>query len=354
MADNFLWDKDAPNPTPDVENPSAANSNTSANSRHDSSRRSTSKALKLGLIILAVSGIVTVGVALGLRNNSTDDSVATQTAAANLVVQESFVSEVTSEPDSPNPKKQKTKAEASRFFASGYETCADLEKDITNAFKLYIDKYIANEAVTNEMYASCDPDNENWMDDYYYDYYYYSLTPNNATESLPKQTRNIPAHDPTTRAGSHTKNGKRGPRATGQQGNGFDQNVQHEGVAEKDKVVSDGTFVYAAYGDVLYAWTAADSTKEVSITQVTGVQVVECDWDTEPCTTTSKPSIQALFLSNSRLTAIVTQSSWTNNLPETYTQPAFDTSTKTLIIVFDISDVTLGSPLNELGRKEIK
>jgi hypothetical protein len=182
-----------------------------------------------------------------------------------------------------------------------------------------------------------------------------SLNPKKVTKSLSMQTRNIPAQNPTTRAGSNTKNGKRGPRATDQQGDGFGQNVQHEGVAEKDKVVSDGTFVYAAYGDVLYAWTAADSTKGVSITQVTGDQVVECDWDTtEPCTTTSKPNIQTLFLGNSRLTAIVTQSSWTNTLPETYTQPAFDTSTKTLIIVFDISDVTLGSPLNELGRKEIK
>ena len=179
MADNFHWDNDLPNPTQDVENPSAvqnkeSNTNTntatsgSSSPHHVGSSRPASKALKLSLVFLALAAVVAVGVALGLRNNSTDDTVATQTAAANLVVQESFVSEVTSEPDSPNPKKQKTKAEASRFFASGYETCADLEKDITNAFKLYIDKYIANEAVTNEMYASCDPDNENWMDDYYY------------------------------------------------------------------------------------------------------------------------------------------------------------------------------------------
>jgi hypothetical protein len=348
MADNFCWDNDLPNPTQDVEtavqnNGPDSNTHTPTSSaRPTSSHRSTSKTLKLSLVFLALATVVAVGVALGLRSSSsTDDSIATQTAAASSVVQEKFVSEVTSELDSPNPKKQKPKAEASRSFASGYETCADLEKDITDALELYIDKYIANEAVSNEKYASCDPDNDNWMDDYYDD----SLTPNKVTKSLPKQTRNTPAHNPIARA--HTKNGKRGSSAMGQQGNGFDQNVQHEGATEKDEVVSDGTFVYTAYGDVLYAWTAADSTQGVSITQISMEDVTECDWDiTEPCTTTSKPSIQALFLSNSRLTAIVTQSRL-----EMYTQAS---STKTLIIVFDISDVTLGSPLNELGRKEIR
>ena len=357
MADNFCWDNDLPNPTQDVEtavqnNGPDRNTHTPTSSpRPTSSHRSTSKTLKLSLFFLALATVVAVGVALGLRgSSSTDDSIATQTAAASSVVQEKFVSEVTSELDSPNPKKQKTKAEASRSFASKYETCADLEKDITDALELYIDKHIANEAVSNEKYASCDPDNDNWMDDYYDD----SLTPNKVTKSLPKQTRNTPAHNPITRAGSHTKNGKRGYRAMGQQGNGFDQNVQHEGVTEQDEVVSDGTFVYTAYGDVLYAWTAADSTQGVSITQISMEDVTECDWDGKPCTTTSKPSIQALFLSNSRLTAIVRQSSLAYSLLETYTQPVWVSSTKTLIIVFDISDVTLGSPLNELGRKEIR
>jgi hypothetical protein len=72
---------------------------------------------------------------------------------------------------------------------------------------------------------------------------------------------------------------------------------------------------------------------------------------TEPCTTTTKPSIQALFLGNSRLTVIVSQSSWENNTPEDYVQPII-MGTKSTILVFD-TNVTLGSPLIEVGRMEL-
>jgi hypothetical protein len=45
-----------------------------------------------------------------------------------------------------------------------------LEKDITEALKLYISNYINNEAENNEMYANCDPDNDYWYWEYYYGY----------------------------------------------------------------------------------------------------------------------------------------------------------------------------------------
>jgi hypothetical protein len=62
----------------------------------------------------------------------------------------------------------------SSSVADGYETCSDLEKDITEALKLYMSNFISSEAETTYV---CDPNNENWMMEYYgYDYYYHDYS----------------------------------------------------------------------------------------------------------------------------------------------------------------------------------
>jgi DNA excision repair protein ERCC-4 len=121
-------------------------------------------------------------------------------------------------------------------------------------------------------------------------------------------------------------------------------------VNERDKVVSDGRFIFAAYGDVLQVWSAHGSTEEVSITQMPG-DVKDCDPDkTELCISSTKPSIQALFLGNGRLIAVVSQNF---DLYGTFDPSQFFDATKLAVIVYDVSDVTLGSPLNELAHKEL-
>ena len=181
MADKFLWDQESPNPTSDVENPPVSvNNNAAPESRLEGSRCSTSKAVKLGLGLTAVAGVVALGVILGL-NRSTDDPVAMQTASsASFVTNKATQGVDESKPStvkSANGYSISSGAQAkmtSTSITQGYETCDDLEKDITEALKLYMSDFIANEAVMNEVYASCDPDNENWWSDIYgYDDYIY-------------------------------------------------------------------------------------------------------------------------------------------------------------------------------------
>jgi DNA excision repair protein ERCC-4 len=74
---------------------------------------------------------------------------------------------------SPGPLQARVKM-VSPSILDGYETCSDLESDVTEALKLYMDEFIMNEAEINEIYASCDPENDNWYSDLYgVDYYYY-------------------------------------------------------------------------------------------------------------------------------------------------------------------------------------
>jgi DNA excision repair protein ERCC-4 len=193
MADTFLWDEDSLNPTGDVENPpvSIANDGQEANtdsgiskSTHATNFCSTSKAAKLGLGLLASAGVVAIGVVLGL-NGSKDDPVPMQAASsASSIVKEAdqgFVESNTKSINdsyitSPSSLEARVKMASSSSAKGFYDTCDDLEKDIIEALKLYMVDYIANEAVINEAYASCDPDNENWWWDLFWyddDYYYH-------------------------------------------------------------------------------------------------------------------------------------------------------------------------------------
>jgi hypothetical protein len=178
MADNNLWgNSPSSNPTSDVENPSpAANVNTPPNNSAQCNSFSTSKAVKLALLLTAMAGAVALGVVLGL-NSSSDKPEVVQAASLASSVKSVQVENNASGKDTKSKKTSSGLLEAkvksvSSSVIEGYETCSDLEKDITEALKLYISNYISSEAEFSEIYANCDPDNENWMN-YGSEYYYY-------------------------------------------------------------------------------------------------------------------------------------------------------------------------------------
>jgi hypothetical protein len=261
MVDKFLCDKQSPNPAHDAENPSTSidniacaissrNAATTSATRREGSPRSISKAITLGLVFIGLSVVVVFGVVLGRNDTSRDDVVATQAASGSSIAQQIFVSESQEEKYSPDAtgdtpmiqtaiesESNALKSTASEYYTStgplqarvkmvspsildGYETCSDLERDITEALKLYMDEFIMNEAVVNEIYASCDPDNDDWYSDffggeyYYYDHQYYGallfyisicysvhiFNVANCTllESVIQMTQNSPVLQPTT------------------------------------------------------------------------------------------------------------------------------------------------------------
>ena len=174
----------------------------------------------------------------------------------------------------------------------------------------------------------------------------------NTPAGLKQQAR---SNIPSVRQGD-TKNSKSRIKKSGGTQDSVDQNSQNKDVNEKDKVVSDGTFIYAAYGDVLYAWPADGEMKEASITYMPG-EAKECEWDAAlPCTTISKPKIEALFFGkdNSRLTVLVSQSIYEYPTPADQSPPLVtDYGAKLDVRVYDASEVMPGSPLNELGHKSL-
>jgi len=155
----------------------------------------------------------------------------------------------------------------------------------------------------------------------------------------------------------------------------FGTNNQVEGVDEADIVKSDGDFVFAAYGDLLYAWNATDGTKGVSITAMPyeAINLTDCQnsngmpelmpidrtrkasimiWN--PCQQ-PKPRIDSLLLHNTRLTAIVSEDKfWYYGMKEESKPKIISNNIKMTIRVYDISDVpTDGRPLTLLGEKVI-
>eukprot|EP00804_Cyclotella_cryptica_P004660 CCRYP_019470-RA/>CCRYP_019470-RA protein AED:0.07 eAED:0.07 QI:559/1/1/1/1/1/3/377/1074 len=488
MADNYLWDKQSPNPSQDVENPPVPNDNiasvvnsssiSTGSTQHERRSLAISKTMKLGFVFVALSVAVVLGVTLTLERKSSLGGATSETVSASAIAASSPTGESGIENESSNqadnthttlslietkpddlhsmkteyytslgPLEARVKM-VSPSIVNGYESCSDLEGDITEALKLYMNKFIMNEAVSGEMNANCDPENENWWWDlygysnYYYDEVNYTCSPasNDTTTSCVTENTEVPwvvtwhvadhaegklfynetearteyesidsqwakrLYDPSknivdeqgsmpesmwcqletwaynaqcngeapsalkkrksiakqSRSGtrsastdSSTGHRNRGSKQGDKSGDSHGLNNQNDSANENDRVVSDGTYIFAAYGDVLYTWAANDMTDGVSITKMPSNETA-CDWNvTEPCIETTKPVIRALFLGNSRLSVIMSQSSWfypTQNK----TQPIItDFDTKTSVLVFDISEVSLGYPLEQLGYTEL-
>ena len=115
------------------------------------------------------------------------------------------------------------------------------------------------------------------------------------------------SHTPSASMHRDTGHSNCGSKNGDNTGDSHRQNNQNDSANEPDRVVSVGTYVYAAYHAILYAWAANDMSLGVSMTNMASV----CDLNvTEGCDTTWKPTIKALFLGNSRLTVIMSQTSW--------------------------------------------
>lgn len=205
MIGSVLWDRQSLNPKPNVESPSAVINGTSNTSPSNNSRegnfRLMSKTGKLGLTLMALAGALALVIVLGL-NSSSDNGLGTQAASTSSGADRSPTIDSydhnTDKADNVLMRKDTTKSEpnapksnkslnytssgsleaqvpiASSSIVDGYVTCSDMESDITEALKLFMNNFINNEAVSGEMYADCDPDNENWYDHLYgYDDYSY-------------------------------------------------------------------------------------------------------------------------------------------------------------------------------------
>ncbi len=136
--------------------------------------------------------------------------------------------------------------------------------------------------------------------------------------------------------------------------------------------------MFAAYGEVLYAWNAIDGpNKGVSITELPYDKVKICDFTTleptplndedvsssnsstvqeeEPCYYYQpKPVIVALLLHEDRLTAIVSEDTYASTTGTTqWTPKIISDYTKLTIRVYDISNIPLDdSPLTLLAKSE--
>lgn len=336
MAD-YLSGEQSPYLIRDFENPSPAAANVNVRPRN---------IVKLALELTAVACVIALGVVLG-KNRSSDEPKIIQAASS-----ASSVSSVIAENNESGKATKSFKQEPNMVPSSiTYETCSDLEKDITEALTLYINNYISIEAETKEMYANCVPFEVTTTA---VPYEVTTPTPAKKTAAKALKLRARPSNrrDVTKRSNKDkrtsrsernrkSKSGKKsGSKRSGDADHsGFEQNSRNENVTEGDKVVSDGKFIYAAHEDVLQVWSADGSIDGVSITQMSP-DAINDRKDVRDYST-HVPWIQDLFLSNGRLTVVVSP------------DELADYDIKLAVRVYDVSDVKLGSPLNELARKEL-
>mmetsp|Transcript_14548 Transcript_14548/g.31342 ORF Transcript_14548/g.31342 Transcript_14548/m.31342 type:complete len:906 (-) Transcript_14548:70-2787(-) len=351
----------------------------------DAGERSISKrAVKFGSVIVFLSAVAIV-VGVYLRHASNADGTNSKENNGNLFASSTLQS-------------QEVKMVAPSI-TNGYSTCFDLQKDIVDALKHYAKSLIQEEATSSysEMYASCDPNNPNWQPEYQEEvgdgggYMYDEDTtqdaqasplpdPNPVTDNVEKEvvgkisSKSRKKHKETkgsskqakaassSRDVNHSRKKQRSSsgRANSTPFNSFQSKNQVEGMDTADKVKSDGTHVFTAYQDVIYAWNASDALQGVSITKIPD-NSYDCDFNkgaASPCTYISKPTVKALLLSGTRLTAIVGQYIAVSLDPTlsvvegTYAPPIISNEEQTLVYVFDTSILSLDgtSPLNELGH----
>lgn len=264
--------------------------------------------------------------------------------------------------------------------AQGYSSCDDLKDDILNALKHFANSIIVSESQYSDWYENCDPNATN----NYYPYIGQDDVMYTIEASTPESA---PLAEGSGASGSQA--------AEKVQEDSYETNNQVDGVDEADIVKSDGDYVYAAYGDQLFVWSATDGTKGVSITKMPHEEIdvpepdedvviieeteesltLEIEFDGKkkrrnrhrktssfigwfPCDTNPKPRILSLLLQGSRLTAIVSEDTpfgcYSEKTKEEKESILRDYS-KITIKVYDITDVpTDGSPLKLVGEREIK
>ena len=128
----------------------------------------------------------------------------------------------------------------------------------------------------------------------------------------------------------------------------FETNNQEEGVDEADTVKSDGTYVYAIYGDTIVVWEALTGTL---VTNETLPPVVRQFGD-PPRYFYAKPFIQSLLLSGSRLTAIV--HGYGDSIVDTLDfQPVLYNTMATRIFVFSTESLASTGQLTKVHERDV-
>jgi DNA excision repair protein ERCC-4 len=243
-------------------------------------------------------------------------------------------------------------------------------------------------------WAKCDPEDPNWNP---WGGNYWPQYPIAYGESAAAADMAMPEMAATATVGSAKEDS-------------YGTNNQVEGVDEADIVKSDGIHVFAAYGDLLYAWNATDGTTGTSVTPMPynktnctdgpmpiiepfvyydyEDELVENSTDTVADSSSStstgsssekkiprrqqserqtmsmpyyphcyqpKPQILSLLLHGSHLTAVVSENNYMIQ-PYSTEMPSLINDYSTLTIrVYDVSTVpTDGSPLTLLGERKLK
>eukprot|EP00970_Alexandrium_tamarense_P000298 scaffold32_cov190-Alexandrium_tamarense.AAC.16 len=156
--------------------------------------------------------------------------------------------------------------------ANGYDSCDALKDDITNALKHYANMVIVSEK-SNNLYAKCDPSDPNWNP--------WGLDDGVIYEGNEEMTSSAPIPEDASISFDSAPAG--GAESSSKvQEDSFGTNNQVEGVDEADIVKSDGNYVYAGYGDILYVWNATDGSTGMSVTRMPYNDTKEEDCEVPP------------------------------------------------------------------------
>ena len=124
----------------------------------------------------------------------------------------------------------------------------------------------------------------------------------------------------------------------------FETNNQVDGVDEADMVKSDGTYVYAAYGDAIVVWKAATGTYITNYT-LPALDESEYSW--------SSPSISGMSLESDRLVVYANgygpEVVATNNVSSACPYDAYATR----VLIFSTTTVSSSSLLTLIAQKDI-
>jgi len=287
---------------------------------------------------------------------------------------------------------------ASPDIANGYSSCDGLKDDIVEALKFYANSIIMSEQ-SNDWYEKCDPKNPN---------YWWGGEPEFALADEGTSALESAAAPPASESFSAPQaNIASKVDATAESTeSSYGTNNQVDGVDEADVVKSDGKYVYAAYGDVLFVWNATDASAGMSVTKMPQESYENCTrdnpikpwkpepfpvpkplpeevvfenvrrrkthmehhrnlhpprhsrqalsiapgWHYNPCT---KPRILSLLLHDKRLTVIVSETRY-RGLDYTYEAKIIDDYSTVYVRVYDISDPQDAKPLTLLSEAVIK
>ena len=127
----------------------------------------------------------------------------------------------------------------------------------------------------------------------------------------------------------------------------FETNNQVDGVDEADTVKSDGTYVYAAYGDAIVVWEA------VTGTYVTNYTLPALDESYSYSGTPAPPSISGMSLESNRLVVYARgyghEVVATNNVSSACPNDAYATR----VLIFSTTTITPSSPLTLIAQKDV-